>query len=98
MLECVGATVRGWVGSGEVVDVAGVAGGWGGRGDWGRRGMGVVGRALYRVRFLNLLGSAPEYKQSFKIFAILNPFNTRTHFYLEISVRLDHSIDITKGL
>ncbi|MPC37638.1 hypothetical protein E2C01_031126 [Portunus trituberculatus] len=29
---------------------------------------------------------------------LVNPFNTRTHFYLEICVRLDHFIDIWKGL
>ncbi|MPC79831.1 hypothetical protein E2C01_074379 [Portunus trituberculatus] len=27
-----------------------------------------------------------------------NPFDTGTHFYLEICVRLDHFIDIRKGL
>ncbi|MPC15370.1 hypothetical protein E2C01_008156 [Portunus trituberculatus] len=29
---------------------------------------------------------------------IINPFNTATHFYHEICVRLDHFIDIRKGL
>ncbi|MPC43451.1 hypothetical protein E2C01_037099 [Portunus trituberculatus] len=28
----------------------------------------------------------------------LNPFSTETHFYLEICIRLDHFIDIRKGL
>ncbi|MPC10841.1 hypothetical protein E2C01_003485 [Portunus trituberculatus] len=28
----------------------------------------------------------------------LNPFDTGTHFYLEICVQLDHFIDIRKGL
>ncbi|MPC34764.1 hypothetical protein E2C01_028165 [Portunus trituberculatus] len=30
--------------------------------------------------------------------AWFNPFNTGTHFYLEICVQLDHFIDIRKGL
>ncbi|MPC64880.1 hypothetical protein E2C01_059002 [Portunus trituberculatus] len=28
----------------------------------------------------------------------INPFNTGTHFYLEICVRLEHFNDIRKGL
>ncbi|MPC36207.1 hypothetical protein E2C01_029656 [Portunus trituberculatus] len=30
--------------------------------------------------------------------SVPNPFNIGTHFHLEICVRLDHFIDIRKGL
>ncbi|MPC30541.1 hypothetical protein E2C01_023808 [Portunus trituberculatus] len=37
-------------------------------------------------------------KALFKFTGVFNPFSTGTHFYLEICVRLDHFIDIKKGI
>ncbi|MPC17258.1 hypothetical protein E2C01_010108 [Portunus trituberculatus] len=37
-------------------------------------------------------------KPMYKFTRVFYPFSTETHFYLEICVRLDHFIDIRKGL
>ncbi|MPC76003.1 hypothetical protein E2C01_070404 [Portunus trituberculatus] len=51
-----------------------------------------------RLKYVPVLKGSNMLVRSVLSIELINPFSTESHFYLEICVRLDHFIDIRKGL